>query len=97
MDHIQLMFGNIDKNPEADFHGHRLMVSCPPEPLYLKQHQEQQQQLQQQQQQQQGQQGQIHAEVPWGAQTWDLAANELWDLFNMQDRFELEGELTPIA
>ncbi|KAH0608059.1 uncharacterized protein H6S33_002111 [Morchella sextelata] len=87
MDHIQLMFGNIDKNPEADFHGHRLMVSCPPEPLYLKQHQQQQEQQQQQ----------THAEVPWGAQTWDLAANELWDLFNMQDRFELEGELTPIA
>lgn len=75
MDHIQLMFGNIEKNPEADFHGHRMMVSCPPEPQYTAQ----------------------HAEVPWGQQTWDLAANELYDLFNMQDRFELDGELTPIA
>lgn len=77
MDHIQLMFGNIEKNPEADFHGHRMMMSCPPEPTYMSQHQ--------------------HTEVPWGAQTWDLAANELSDLFNMQNRFGLEGELTPIA
>lgn len=75
MDHIQVMFGNAAKSPEADFHGHRMMMSCPPEPTYIDQ----------------------HAEVPWGTQTWDLAANELSDLFNMQDRFELDGELTPIV
>lgn len=77
MDHIQVMFGNLAKSPEAEFHGHRLMMSCPPEPVYDNTSQ--------------------HVEVPWGVQRWDLAANELSDLFNMQDRFELDGELTPIV
>lgn len=75
MDHIQVMFGNLTKDPEGEFHGHRMMMSCPPEPTYTSQ----------------------HVEVPWGAQTWDLAANDLCDLFNMQNRFELDGELTPIV
>lgn len=75
MDHIQVMFGSLEKGPEGEFHGHRMMMSCPPEPTYIGQ----------------------HAEVPWGAQTWDLAANELSELFNMQNRFELDGELTPIV
>lgn len=75
MDHIQVMFGDLANSTEEDFHGHRMMMSCPPEPTYIGQ----------------------HAEVPCGAQTWDLAANELSELFNMQNRFELDGELTPIV
>lgn len=76
MDHIQVMFGNLTKTPEADFHGHRMLMSCPIEPTYT---------------------ASQHVEVPWGVQTWDLAANELSELFNMQNRFELDGELTPIV
>lgn len=75
MDHIQVMFEDLAKSPEGEFHGHRMMISCPPEPTYTSK----------------------HVEVPWGAQTWDLAANDLCDLFNMQNRFELDGELTPIV
>ncbi|KAG0642660.1 hypothetical protein HOY80DRAFT_1007794 [Tuber brumale] len=38
-----------------------------------------------------------HAEVPWGSKTLDVGASELSILFNLSNRLELDGELTPIA
>ena len=38
-----------------------------------------------------------HAEVPWGSKTLDVGASELSVLFNLSNRLELDGELTPIA
>jgi hypothetical protein len=38
-----------------------------------------------------------HAEVPWGSKTLDVGASDLSVLFNLSNRLELDGELTPIA
>jgi len=38
-----------------------------------------------------------HAEIPWGSKTLDVGASELSVLFNLSNRLELDGELTPIA
>ncbi|PWW79216.1 hypothetical protein C7212DRAFT_154685 [Tuber magnatum] len=38
-----------------------------------------------------------HAEIPWGSKTLDVGASELSVLFNLSNRLELEGELTPIS
>ncbi|CAZ79918.1 unnamed protein product [Tuber melanosporum] len=38
-----------------------------------------------------------HAEVPRGSKTFDVGPSELAILFNLSNRLELDGELTPIA
>lgn len=38
-----------------------------------------------------------HADVDWGSKTIDVGASDLSVLFNLSNRLELDGELTPIA
>ncbi|KAL7275437.1 hypothetical protein RUND412_001609, partial [Rhizina undulata] len=38
-----------------------------------------------------------HPNVPWGHRTYDLNSNELATLFNLSNRLQLDGELTPIT
>jgi hypothetical protein len=35
MEHMNLLTNNSINNPEGDFHGHALMLSCPPESYHL--------------------------------------------------------------
>lgn len=61
-------------DPEAEFHGHAFMLSCPPEEHNLH-----------------------HPETDWGLKTLDMPAPDLASLFNLSQRLQLEGEMTPIA
>lgn len=74
MEHLQLLTVGCATDPEADFHGHALMASCPPEKHCIEQ-----------------------PEVNWGAKTYDMQASDLSVLFNLSNRLELDGEMTPIA
>lgn len=74
MQHMQFLTSASVNDMEADFHGHALMASCPPEFHSL---------------QDPGQE--------WAVGTYDLPASDLVKLFQLSNRLQLEGELTPIA
>ena len=74
MEHMKFLTNATVNDPAAEFHGHALMLTCPPEIHNLE-----------------------HPDVDWGLKTFDLPASELAVLFQLSNRLQLEGELTPIA
>jgi hypothetical protein len=74
MEHLQLLTVGCATDAEADFHGHALMASCPPESHCID-----------------------HPEIMWGEKTYDMQVSDLSILFNLSNRLELDGEMTPIA
>jgi regulator of replication initiation timing len=74
MNHIKAMTSTSVNDSEADYHGHALCVSCPP---------------------------QIHSaqfpEADWDLYSRDIKPADLSILFNLSNRLQLEGEMTPIA
>ncbi|TGZ77389.1 hypothetical protein EX30DRAFT_356381 [Ascodesmis nigricans] len=75
MKHMRFLTNaTVNDNHDNAYHGHALMLSCPPECHNLK-----------------------TPEIDWGLKTYDLPVSDLVKLFNLSQRLQLNGELTPIA
>ncbi|KAI5782456.1 hypothetical protein FPQ18DRAFT_421295 [Pyronema domesticum] len=75
MEHLIPLSTHQMCNPEADFHGHALMITCPPESWST-----------------------MNPGLPWDFKgQLDIEAADLSILFDLSNRLQLEGEMTPIA
>lgn len=80
MDHMQFLVERASDS-EGDPSGHALMITCPPEP-------------------------EMNNDIPFGhgvrevdgkeIKTWDVSKTALANLLDISQRFDLDGEITPV-